>query len=111
MTEHALLAYQNPSDGSQLFTQVLPWLIVLMVGVIVGGVAIMLVRRQFNSGSRKPAGGFTLQDLRDLHARGELTDEEFQRAKTLMIGRMQSAGSGTNPQPSPGNLDLRKDDS
>ena len=34
------------------------------------------------------AGGFTLQELRDMHASGQLGDEEFQRARDSLIGRL-----------------------
>lgn len=56
-----------------------------------GGMLIYFVRKWMAGDSSTPAEGFTLQDLRDLHARGELTDEEYQNARTAMIGRVKHA--------------------
>ena len=71
-----------------LFVELLPWLGALVIVVGLGGVAIYLLRRALDAGSASGAEGFTLQDLRELCAAGELTDEEFERAKASMIGRV-----------------------
>jgi Short C-terminal domain len=91
----SLLTLASTSSGgdksNRLFKDVYPWLIVLVGVVLVGGVVIYLVRRYMRSAadSSSSGAGFSLQDLRDLHAAGELSDDEFQRAKAQMIGRLQ----------------------
>jgi hypothetical protein len=93
-------------DPSRLFAQTLPWLILLLVVVIVGGVIIYVARRYMNAGSSSAGAGFTLQDLRNLHAAGEIDDEEFARAKAQMIGRMTAAKTADSDSPGaspPGN--------
>lgn len=75
------------ADAEQLRT-LLPWLGLLVLLVIAGGVVIFYVRRMLNSNQSIDSPGFTLQSLRELHAAGELTDEEFEKAKAAMIGRV-----------------------
>lgn len=79
------------SASESLFSQVVPWLAVLVVLVLVGGVAILALRRSLQGGlDDSDAEGFTLHGLRRLHAEGELSDEEFAQAKDAMIGRMKA---------------------
>jgi hypothetical protein len=76
-----------PADGS-LFGQVIPWLVALLGVVVVGGVGIWIIRRTLKQDSGGGVGGFTLQDLRGMKASGELSDEEFERARDAIIGRL-----------------------
>jgi uncharacterized membrane protein len=87
-----LIASAVGRDPGRALGEILPWLIVLVVVVIVGGMLIYFVRKWMAGDASAPAEGFTLQDLRDLHARGELTDEEFQNARAAMIGRVKVSG-------------------
>ena len=64
----------------------LPWLGALGLAVLIGAVAIHFVRRWLTPADGE-SGDFTLKQLRDLHAAGDLTDEEFDRAKDTVIGR------------------------
>ena len=82
--------------SGRLLSEIMPWLIVLVGVVLVGGVIIYLVRRSLRS-EGSTSEGFTLQDLRDMHAAGELNDEEFDRAKMQMIGRAKTAPSPSGP--------------
>lgn len=79
------------SPGTRLAADVLPWLGALILAVLVGVGAIHLVRRWLKR-QDDPPGDFTLQQLRDLHAAGNLTDEEFERAKSAVIGRLTEHG-------------------
>jgi hypothetical protein len=76
--------------SGRLFADILPWLLVLVGVVIVGTVVIYFVRRSIQNEAGTSAGGFTLQDLRELHAAGELSDDEYQRARAAMIGRVKA---------------------
>jgi hypothetical protein len=101
------LATAAADKSSRLFAEVLPWLI-LLVGVIIGGgLIIFMARRYVHSSSAGQSGGFTLHDLRQLHEAGELNDEEFERAKAQMIGRLKSSAakpaSSADDRSSPGN--------
>ncbi len=91
--------------SSRLLADVLPWLIVLVGIVIAGAIIAFLVRRSMRKEDTS-SDGFTLQDLRDLRAAGELTDQEFERAKVMMIGRLtapKSTPQTAKPESPPGN--------
>jgi len=69
--------------GSSL-SEILPATILLLVLMIIGAIIILHFRKMARG--RNDAGvPFTLDQLRTLHAKGELTDEEFERAKASMI--------------------------
>ncbi len=82
--------------AEDLFGQLLPWLIMLLVVVFVGAAGIYFVRRMLQGGHSASGEGFTLYELRRLHAAGQLTDEEFERAKALIIGRVGGSASAPN---------------
>jgi hypothetical protein len=66
---------------------------VLLVVVIVGAAVLMALRRTLTRRDGGGAGGYTLQDLRQMHATGELSDEEFERARQSIIERVKSPRS------------------
>ncbi|MHC4948936.1 MAG: SHOCT domain-containing protein [Planctomycetota bacterium] len=72
-----------------LFSDVLPVLLGLLGVVAVGATVVWLARRFLRRDAAAPPEGFTLQDLRDLHRAGELSDEEFERARAAMIARVK----------------------
>ncbi len=104
------LAATVTDKSSRLFAETLPWIILLLAAIIAGGVIIFLARRYIHSGDDAASGGFTLHALREMHKAGEISDEEFTRAKAQMIGRLaadknpkttdDSAASTGNPSPS-----------
>jgi hypothetical protein len=87
--------------SSRLFAEVLPWLLVLLGVIVVGGAVILLARRYMHGSAGQQAAGFTLHDLRQMHAAGEITNDEFERAKAQMIGRLANArhADGQNDVP------------
>lgn len=90
-----LASAASPPAGN-LFGQVWPWLAALLCVVGAGTVVIYLLRRAVVRGDAGAGEGFTLQDLRDLHASGALSDEEYDRAKASIIGNIKAA----DPPPS-----------
>ena len=98
MLDAMIAAARPPTDPGELASQVLPWLGFLVVVVLVGGVVIWLVRRSMGAASAAVEAGFTLQDLRDLHASGELSDEEFEGARAAMIGRLRRSELAPGPE-------------
>ena len=87
--------------SSRLFVEVLPWLLVLLGIVVAGAVVVMLARRLTKDAPSGPPQGFTLQELRELHAAGELTDEQFERARAVMIGRWTEPSTPKEPDAPP----------
>ena len=70
-------------------TTLLIWLAVLMVAVVVGGVGIMLLRRKLRDGSSAGEAdtGFSLSSLRELRDKGEITREEYERARAKVVAK------------------------
>lgn len=79
-------------DPQSLLSEMLPWLILLLGVVIAGGVVIFWVKRSMEDARAGSKGdsGFTLHELRELHGKGEISDEEFERARAAIIGQFQS---------------------
>ena len=66
----------------------------LLVGVIVLLLATVWIRKHFLSGGADDVtapAGFTLGDLRQLHKNGQMTDEEFERAKAQLVSATKKA--------------------
>lgn len=57
------------------------WLVVLLAMVLFGGVVAVLIRKRYRSENDEPLPSiFSLDTLRKMKNRGELTEEEFKRA-------------------------------
>ena len=95
--------------GARLFAQILPWLAALVGLVCLGALAVYLLRRILGRSETTPDEGFTLQQLRDLRAAGTLSDQEFERAKAAIIGRLSQTldaqGESEPGQSDPGSTD------
>jgi hypothetical protein len=62
------------------------WSLVLVVFVVVGFFAIVRLRQWLKSDDEPAAtGGFSLGALRELHRQGKMTDEEFEKARSLIV--------------------------
>ena len=81
----ALLA-QADESSSAIF-----WLIVVFVVVLAGFVAVVWVRRRLSPDEDFKGEGFTLSDLRRLHKEGQISDDEFERARSKMVEAMHAA--------------------
>ena len=90
------LLAQASSAGSIMF-----WSIVLVVVLILGLVVVMYVRRQITEPDAPSHIGFTLSDLRQMHKRGQMTDEEFEKAKAKIIGAAKSKAQAGGAAPPP----------
>ena len=75
------------------------WLLVLLLLVVAGFVGISWLRKWMKEDDIPTGGtGFGLSELRQMHARGELTDEEYERAS----GKMKAAAkAATADMPDP----------
>ncbi len=78
---------------------VVGWLLVVIV-LVVGGFAAISWLRKWMREDDLPAGGmgFGLGELRQMHARGELSDAEYERARSKMTA---SAKAVTAAMPDP----------
>lgn len=91
--------------GSQLTPEhsrgVMVGLFWLVVASVVLGIVFWLIRRWFTREDDPGLSlGFTLDDLRQMHERGELTDEEFELARKKMLakGRQMMADDDTSQE-------------
>jgi hypothetical protein len=81
----ALVILAQDSSGSML--RVIGWSLVLICLLVVGFFAISRLRQWMRDDEMPAPGiGFTLSDLRQLHKQGQMTDEEFERAKAKIVG-------------------------
>ena len=80
-----------PGSGSSsnVFGSLVPWLLLLMGLVVVGGVIISLIRRWMRGGDEAVQIGFSLSDLRAMHAEGRISSEELARAEERLIQQVR----------------------
>jgi hypothetical protein len=65
----------------------LVWTLVLIVALVLMFGAVAAFRKWMKSEDVPTSGpGFTLSDLRRLHKAGQMTDDEFEKAKLVLIG-------------------------
>jgi uncharacterized membrane protein len=98
VTGAAMVFAQSTAPAGNLFGDLLPWLGLLVVIVLIGGGIAIWTRRRLMSGDAAGSVGFTLGDLRDLHARGEISTEEFEKAKSQMIAGLTRRGEISGPE-------------
>src|SRR5690554_1191289 len=96
---------QTPSIAPVFF-----WLLVLLGLVVIAAAAALWLRRWYRSDQSTAAIGFTLGDLRRLHREGQMTDDEFERAKARMIaGAKRALERDAAPDPETENVSGKTD--
>jgi hypothetical protein len=66
----------------------------ILAAVTVGLLVVQRIKKQLQTDddvAGKLTGGFTLSDLRQLHKAGEMSDEEFEKAKAKIIDAAKRA--------------------
>ena len=66
---------------------------ILMIIIVVGFFGIMLFRRKFSeptTHNQSADTGFSLSSIREMRDRGEITNEEYQRARDKIIAKVKS---------------------
>ena len=80
------------AQRGDLFVTIAPWLGVLVVVILVGGVLAMWIKRRFLQADQDASSvGFTLSDLREMARTGEISAEEFEAARLQMIERVRGS--------------------
>ncbi|MFO0974413.1 MAG: hypothetical protein U1A27_13375 [Phycisphaerae bacterium] len=70
----------------------LPWALVLALVLAAGVVGVALLRRGLRRWMHGGASAsWTLQDLREMHARGQITDAEMSEIRARLIARSRTA--------------------
>ena len=73
--------------------------LILVVLVIAGWVTVWQVRRRLTQPDESSGTGFTLSDLRRLHKAGQITDEEFEKAKGKVVEAARKAAERDAAKP------------
>lgn len=82
-----LLAEADRSDVQRLI-----WVSLSLVGlVLVGLMLVSYIKRRLGEDDAPASAGFTLSDLRQMHKSGRMTDEEFEKAKAMVVGAAKRA--------------------
>ena len=93
----AVLAQSGPPQRHM--RAVLVWGTVLLVAALVVGMGIRALRRRvFPEKEPPPDQLWTLEDLREMRGRGELSEEEFETLRARVIARMAGTEGGGGPQ-------------
>jgi cytochrome c-type biogenesis protein CcmH/NrfG len=80
---------------------------ILIVIVIIGATAVLWTRRRMRGNDADiadvPAAGFTLGDLKRLHQAGQISNEEFEKARATVVMATKRAAermaAAKNPAP------------
>jgi hypothetical protein len=81
---------------------ILGWSAVLILFIVGAFMVVMWLRRWIKEDDVPTAKiGFSLTDLRELHRRGEMSDDEFERARAKMTAAAKAANANM-PDPAGG---------
>lgn len=86
LTDPALLL----ADAKEFATTVYFWLGVIVALAFVMGFTALWLRKKLMTPPSQPPMGFSLKDLRQMHAEGQLSDEELARAEGKALSRSRS---------------------
>ena len=82
-----------------LFGRLLPWLGGLLALAIVGGMVMLWTRRMAVGRDKdRPTDGFGMDGLRGMLDRGEITPEEYDRARRKLVQRVRDATPAPGPE-------------
>jgi hypothetical protein len=73
------------ASGDSGMASVLGWSLVLIAMLVGAFFAIARLRAWLKQDETPASVGFSLTDLRALHRAGKMTDEEFEKARSLMV--------------------------
>lgn len=113
LMEHAPLWLAATNDATRSIMSAVGWiLLILIVAVVLFVVALWAKGKWFGTPERQDygeglAGGFTVGDLRRMRDSGEISDEEFERARERIVvaarrqveADTQAAGNPDAPPP------------
>jgi len=86
--------HPDPIFGlERVLTRALPWAFVVLAAVVVLLLIVTYYRRHIRTGGSGGRQPWTLQDLREMHARGDLADEEFVHLKARVVAESGAAPS------------------
>jgi hypothetical protein len=85
------------ADVLEQYRGILWWAVgIIILMIVIAAPVILWMRRRLAPGEESRGPGFTLADLREMHKKGQMSDEEFERAKSKLL-----AALGHKPQGKP----------
>ena len=78
------------ANGKKSMSEIYLWLGVIVVLAFALGVIALWLRKRLLAKDDQPVMGFTLKDLRAMHAQGQLSDEELAAAEEKALSRSRS---------------------
>lgn len=97
------------SSASDLFLLLIGISAVLILLIIGGLVCVRLVRGR-TAAAAESGEPFSLQDLRDMRAAGQITDREFESMRAALLGRLTAPKPTRDATPVDPQGDERRDD-
>jgi uncharacterized membrane protein len=73
------------ADAAAELTRILFWSFTAVILLVVMALLLAWIRKRMSPSEDFHGEGFTLADLRQLHKSGQMTDEEYERAKAKLI--------------------------
>jgi hypothetical protein len=77
-------------DASDYGT-IIMWSLLLIGLIVAGWVTVLQIKRRLQKPDVTAGAGFTLSDLRQLHKSGQMSTEEFERAKAKVVDAARRA--------------------
>lgn len=93
----------------EVFFAILPWMLILIGIVIVGWLLLLFIRRSTGDGESGLDDGFTLGQLRKMRERGEMSDEEFEQARNVILGQHAGRAADTSARMGSDTTETRTD--
>ena len=80
------------ADVVEEYRGILWWAVgIILLMILVMAPVILWLRKRLSPGEETRGPGFTLADLREMHKSGQMTDEEFERAKSKLLAQLGHA--------------------
>jgi hypothetical protein len=77
---------------------ILIWSFILFALILAGFAGLALIRRRYFGNENFPREGFTMDDLRQMVQSGQMSKEEYEKARGAMMGQYtkKAADSGSS---------------
>jgi hypothetical protein len=78
-------------DHASDYGTIILWSLLLIGLIVAGWLTVWQVKRRLQRPDVTAGAGFSLSDLRQLHRSGQMSDEEFERAKARVVDAARRA--------------------
>lgn len=78
------------ASTEESYSRVVLWSVVLIGALLAGFALVAWMKRRLNQPDEQVSPGFSLADLRDLHRKGQLSTEEYDRARSKLVASIKA---------------------